>query len=98
MTDTLERATIEKYTLPHGYVLLRHYWFTQYGEIDETDVRWSVVREDGRMVGPVYVYEKLTMTEALVTWLAQLNEPRRDLVDSLTTWIMVMMQRTGGAK
>lgn len=98
MTDTLQRATLDKYPLPDGYLLVRHYWFSQYGEIDGTDVRWSVVREDGQYVGPVYVHDQTTMTEALVRWLAQLAESRTDMADSLTTWVMVMMQRTGGVK
>lgn len=98
MTDTLERATLEKYPLPGGYVLHRHHWFDQYGEIDETDVRWSVVRADGQLDERIYVHDKMTMTEALVLWLAQQHEGRKEHADSMTMWIMVMMQRTGGLR
>lgn len=89
MTDTMKRASIRSYPLPGGYTLHEHYWFDQYGQIDQSEVCWSIDRDDGQFAGP-YVKECHSYTEAMVSFLAQTNQKLR--ADSLAFWVTKLLE------
>lgn len=46
ITETMEKATLEVFKLPYGFQLHKHYWYSQYGEIDYSDIRFSITQTD----------------------------------------------------
>lgn len=91
ISDALQEATLETFKLPYGYQLHRHYYFSQYGEIDRSDVRFSVAQVAEGADKHVYVYDCYSYEHAMVMFLAQIQAQRPKQFDDLVTWICKLL-------
>jgi hypothetical protein len=90
-SETLQKATIETFKLPYGFQLHKHYYFSQYGEIDYSDIRFSVSQLSAECDKLVYVHECYSYEHAMVMFLAQMQAQRPRQFDDLVTWLCKLL-------
>ena len=91
ISDTLQEATIETFNLPYGFQLHKHYYFSQYGELDRSDIRFSVAEVDEDSDKHVYVHECYSYEHAMVMFVAQIQNQRPRQFDELVPWICKLL-------
>jgi len=72
ISESMEKATIKTYPLIEGFELREHYYFSQYGEIDENDVRFSIAHR-GEVYRHISINDKNTYEIAMVEFLVQMS-------------------------
>lgn len=72
----MQKAMIESFDLPYGYKMVKHYWYSDHGEMDdELDVRYSVIqvkRSDNPRQSAT-VHDFVTMEAAILNWLVRIH-------------------------
>lgn len=91
VSDTMKLATIEVFNLPYGFQLHKHYWYSQYGEIDYEDIRFSVVNVTDETSKHVSVVNCLNYEHAMVMFLAQMQATRDYKFNDLVPWICKLL-------
>lgn len=87
----MKEATIETFNLPYGFNLHKHYWYSQYGEIDYDDVRFSVVKVADETTKHISVVNCFTYEHAMVMFLAQMQAPRYGEFNEVVPWVCKLL-------
>ena len=91
ISDTMQKATLKIYDLPYGFQLHEHYWFSQYGEIDDSDIRFSVEKVTDETTKRIYVHECYNYEHAMVMFLTQIQAEQAKQFDDLVQWICKLL-------
>ena len=87
ISDTMLEATFKTFKLPYDYQLHKLYWFSQYGEIDYSDIRFSAKQVNEDSTKHVYVRDCRNYEHAMVMFLAKIQAQQHRQFDNLVEWI-----------
>lgn len=91
ITETMEKATLEVFKLPYGFQLHKHYWYSQYGEIDYSDIRFSITQTDEESDFFVAVANCHSYEHAMVKFLTQIQAQYHNQFQGLDKWICKLL-------